>query len=431
MTFNQVVIALLFWILSCYLIYAYLKSWRHSRESSIHIAFFLGLFSVISIALGYSVYATPLINEMSFLFLPYSIVSLAGAFSAYKFLEKASGKKLTHFTGSFLHFLIVIAVMVGTFVLGKITDSQIFSEQARNGPYLLIYELAFLSFAPPAIKFTRIFWQFSKKKNFDPLSRYRALGISICIFLALLSVAGTAFYLLNPYFSWLSPEWWWTIPGSITVILFTLTLVFLCWMPAPFGKFLLRMDDLLSLRNTLKGASSLLIYLNDARLNMVPQTNQLMLDYTEKLCKKLGLSEEETEITIEAAKLFGTTPPRRLAVQENILRHYRRGNPEKKNLDPATAFREEMKFYNRVCEVVKHRTERYNGKGYPAGYKGDKIPLNSQIVGVVDCFCNQYQSEEEAVVALRLKSGWQFDPKVIDAFLEVVEESKEMWGEPK
>ena len=79
-----------------------------------------------------------------------------------------------------------------------------------------------------------------------------------------------------------------------------------------------------------------------------------------------------------------------------------------------------------IERIVLHHHERYDGKGYPHGLAGDKIPLGARIVAVAECFHNmvsdlRYKSPrtfEDALAELRCCSGTQFDPKVVTTFLE-------------
>jgi len=79
-----------------------------------------------------------------------------------------------------------------------------------------------------------------------------------------------------------------------------------------------------------------------------------------------------------------------------------------------------------VERIVLHHHERYDGKGYPHGLAGDKIPLGARIVAVAECFHNmvsdlRYKSPRtfaDALAELRRCSGTQFDPTVVTTFLE-------------
>src|SRR5947209_307686 len=79
-----------------------------------------------------------------------------------------------------------------------------------------------------------------------------------------------------------------------------------------------------------------------------------------------------------------------------------------------------------VVPVVRHHHERWDGRGYPDGLKGEEIPLTARILSVVDCFDavredRQYRrgmTREEACGYLTDNRARQFDPAVVDAFLE-------------
>ena len=79
--------------------------------------------------------------------------------------------------------------------------------------------------------------------------------------------------------------------------------------------------------------------------------------------------------------------------------------------------------------IVRHHHERYDGKGYPDGLAGDKIPLGARIVAVAECYHrivsdSRHQGAhtfEDALAELRHCSGTQFDPKIVTAFLNWLE----------
>lgn len=76
-----------------------------------------------------------------------------------------------------------------------------------------------------------------------------------------------------------------------------------------------------------------------------------------------------------------------------------------------------------------HHHESYDGTGYPAGLSGEEIPLGSRIVSIIDAFDAMISNRcyrkgldrEEAMRRLVAGSGTQFDPKVLQCFLEIAE----------
>ncbi len=77
-----------------------------------------------------------------------------------------------------------------------------------------------------------------------------------------------------------------------------------------------------------------------------------------------------------------------------------------------------------IAQLVLSHHERWDGKGYPRGLKGEEIPLVSRILSVVDAFdamtedrvYRKAMSREDAVAEIRRNSGTQFDPTIVEIF---------------
>ena len=82
-----------------------------------------------------------------------------------------------------------------------------------------------------------------------------------------------------------------------------------------------------------------------------------------------------------------------------------------------------------VRPIVRACHEHYDGSGYPDGKSGDDIPLEARIILVCDAFHAMTTDRpyrmalpvEEAVTRLRERAGTQFDPEVVDLFLQLLE----------
>jgi HD-GYP domain-containing protein (c-di-GMP phosphodiesterase class II) len=80
-----------------------------------------------------------------------------------------------------------------------------------------------------------------------------------------------------------------------------------------------------------------------------------------------------------------------------------------------------------MIPIVKHHHERFDGKGYPEGLRGEQIPLAARIVAVTDAFDamtsdRPYRaalSSERAFIELIQGAGSHFDPRCVEAFLRV------------
>lgn len=88
-----------------------------------------------------------------------------------------------------------------------------------------------------------------------------------------------------------------------------------------------------------------------------------------------------------------------------------------------------VEFPYEVVPIVKHHHEKWDGKGYPSGLKGEEIPFGARILTVVDCYealtTNRPHrprfSREEALELMRGEAGRTFDPAILDIFLENID----------
>ena len=79
-----------------------------------------------------------------------------------------------------------------------------------------------------------------------------------------------------------------------------------------------------------------------------------------------------------------------------------------------------------VIAAVRHHHERWDGAGYPDGLAGSDIPLFARVIAVADAYdaitsTRPYRASsgrEDAVDALRAGAGAQFDPEIVETFVE-------------
>ncbi|GBE06261.1 MAG TPA: HD domain-containing protein [Nitrospirae bacterium] len=95
---------------------------------------------------------------------------------------------------------------------------------------------------------------------------------------------------------------------------------------------------------------------------------------------------------------------------------------------------EGIKQLKDVIPLIRHHHERFDGKGYPDGLKGEDIPLCARILHVADSFDSMtedrpYRSNpglDYAIAELKKHSGTQFDPGVVKAFLRSLKKQKKI-----
>jgi response regulator RpfG family c-di-GMP phosphodiesterase len=90
---------------------------------------------------------------------------------------------------------------------------------------------------------------------------------------------------------------------------------------------------------------------------------------------------------------------------------------------------EGIEFLKPTHPYVLYHHERYDGKGYPEGLKGEEIPMEGRLMAVVDTFDaitseRPYRKKRDllkAIQELKINSGTQFDPFVVEIFLDAWE----------
>jgi polar amino acid transport system substrate-binding protein len=158
--------------------------------------------------------------------------------------------------------------------------------------------------------------------------------------------------------------------------------------------------------------------------------SQFVAQYSSKLAKTMGLSESTVEDIYLAGLLHDIGL---MGVPKEILNKPAPLTEEEYDRvkeHPVLAYTilRESKLLEKVAKIVRHHHERYDGKGYPDGLKGEEIPLESRIITVVDVWDTMLTDRPyakaltfgEAVKELRDNSGTQFDPKVVKYFLKIL-----------
>ena len=82
-----------------------------------------------------------------------------------------------------------------------------------------------------------------------------------------------------------------------------------------------------------------------------------------------------------------------------------------------------------MTEAVLTHHERWDGKGYPKGLKGEEIPRLARIISIVESYDRmthdsdnqKARSKEEAISILRQNAGTVFDPELVEVFIELIE----------
>ena len=87
-----------------------------------------------------------------------------------------------------------------------------------------------------------------------------------------------------------------------------------------------------------------------------------------------------------------------------------------------------IRQFEEVVPAIRHHHERYDGRGYPDGLKGEEIPVMARIIAVADAFDAMLSkrpyrdalSLNSAVKELQRNKGSQFDPQIVDILLNII-----------
>jgi diguanylate cyclase (GGDEF)-like protein/putative nucleotidyltransferase with HDIG domain len=152
--------------------------------------------------------------------------------------------------------------------------------------------------------------------------------------------------------------------------------------------------------------------------------------YAADVAKALGMSENDIQGVKTAALLHDIG---KLAVPEHILSKPGPLTPEefqKIRAHPKVGadIVSSVPFPYPVAPLILSHHERWDGKGYPAGLRGEEIPLGARILSVVDYFdalmaerpYHKAMGFEAAVGLLKQEAGRGLDPTVVDKFIELL-----------
>lgn len=92
-----------------------------------------------------------------------------------------------------------------------------------------------------------------------------------------------------------------------------------------------------------------------------------------------------------------------------------------------------IKQFEKFKPIIKHHHERYDGFGYPDGLKGKEIPYLSRVLTIADSFdamtsnrpYNKVKTKEEGINELRNHAGKQFDPVLVEKFIDMLDKYKD------
>lgn len=186
------------------------------------------------------------------------------------------------------------------------------------------------------------------------------------------------------------------------------------------------------LRSTYMRTIRVLAQAIDARDHYTHSHSENVARYAVAIANQLKLSAKDVELIRQACELHDLG---KIGIGDSILLKASALTSSeweqiKKHPTIGAQILEPLTFLNGAVDLVRQHHEHYDGSGYPEGRKGEDILLGARIIHVADSYeamrsARSYRKiplmKEEAIIEIKCNSGTQFDPKIVDAFLKVVD----------
>jgi diguanylate cyclase (GGDEF)-like protein len=161
---------------------------------------------------------------------------------------------------------------------------------------------------------------------------------------------------------------------------------------------------------------------------------EMTVKYAKDIARRLGLSSLEVEQIGQAAMLHDLG---KIGISENILLKKLKLNKKefeeiKKHPQIGADIIRPVQFLHNLIPSIFYHHERWDGKGYPNGIKGEEIPIGARIIAIADVYqaltsdrpYRKAHSKKTAIKIIKDSSGTQFDPRIVDIFLKILQEEK-------
>jgi len=152
------------------------------------------------------------------------------------------------------------------------------------------------------------------------------------------------------------------------------------------------------------------------------------------VAKELGLLKEEVELIKQASMLHDLG---KIGISENILLKKGKLNKKefaeiKKHPQIGADIIRPIQYLHDLVPFIFYHHERWDGKGYPTGIKGEDIPVGARVIAIADVYqalisdrpYHKAFTRRAAIDIIKKSSGTRFDPRVVKAFLKVVSKVK-------
>lgn len=153
-------------------------------------------------------------------------------------------------------------------------------------------------------------------------------------------------------------------------------------------------------------------------------------NYAASTAAKLGLPASEVSQVRTGALLhdIGQLSVPNLILAKLPYLSTREASIYKRHCIAGASMLENIAGFDYIADIIRCHHEKWDGTGYPKRLKGQNIPIGARIVAVANyydrninpCTSQWQKTHAEAIVELQDKSGLDFDPAIVKAFVESV-----------
>lgn len=157
-----------------------------------------------------------------------------------------------------------------------------------------------------------------------------------------------------------------------------------------------------------------------------------------KICEAIAMNMDFNKNDVRQIRIAGLMHDiGKIEIHEEILNKPKKLNKNEwekmqKHSEIGYQILSSVSEFSKIANDVLEHHERWDGKGYPGGLKGEESLLNARIIAIADAFdamtsnrtYGKAKSEEEAIREIKRCSGTQFDPEIARVFIEMVLEKE-------
>jgi energy-coupling factor transport system substrate-specific component len=157
-------------------------------------------------------------------------------------------------------------------------------------------------------------------------------------------------------------------------------------------------------------------------------------EYTAMLTRELGYDEETVEKYYNIGLLHDIG---KIGIPDRVLNKPSKLDDEeyaimKSHTVKGASILHDFTLVKDVAIGAHYHHERYDGKGYPEGLKGEDIPIEARIIGVADAFdamtanrvYRKHLNPNYVIEEFKRCSGQQFDPELVEILLQLIDEKQ-------